>query len=336
MVVVRKLGGFGWVCAACVSLSWHQSDARSPQSSLRRTITAVYGRVKTRMREPMDDEDVPASPADMHEVERTSLVRAEMLVSMPDEHYQSIIAVTLDLIERRFSTMQGLVDVNSKDINLNPFLMLAMAPAYNIYSTFEVAEYTQNAKMYHGDATAFGKYVESRILPIFGVTEPIEKKRSPQTYSPIDAELTVEGNRYLATWKSGPWTMNQAHAHEMIQRLPQIHDETGSDIILGIFYGRLHKVNNKPALVARGTGDYFHVLIGKDFWEFVTGVTDAHMVVYRAIREAQARFAAAHGGKTFFEHFVEARLALSQSFRAEFDLIGEDDDMWEKIFEKAF
>lgn len=88
--------------------------------------------------------------------------------------YESIVQMTQDLLERRFQKMQEITDVTSNQVNINPFLMLAMAPAYNVFSPFEVAEYIQDSKMPHGDATAFGRYVEDRIFPIFGVGRPLE------------------------------------------------------------------------------------------------------------------------------------------------------------------
>jgi hypothetical protein len=68
----------------------------------------------------------------------------------------------------------------------------------------------------------------------------------------------------------------------------------------------------------------------------VTGVRNAHLGVFGAIREAQREFALAHGGKTFYEHLIEARLELSESFREAFDLVGAEDDMWEQIFKGSF
>lgn len=297
---------------------------------------------ETTLGDPLTAEDgelvdaTPASPTEVAFVEQTVLRRTRLLDEMPAEQLEGVVEVTLAMIQNRFAQMQRIVDVSSTHVNINPFLMLAMAPAYNIFSPFEAAEYTQNSKMPHGDATAFGKYVEAKIFPLFGVTEPPEKKADPALYSPIDAEISVEGIRYLTTWKSGPWTMNQAHANEMIRSFPKIHEQSGNDIVLGIFYGKRKRLNNKPALVARQTGVYFHVMVGKDLWEFVTGVRDAHLSILRAIREAQARFALEHGGKTFYEHMIEARLKLAQSFREEFDLVGADEDMWEMIFRKSF
>lgn len=264
------------------------------------------------------------------------LRRNRLRAQMPADRFDQVVERTRALLDGRLSKVQAMTDVASTDVNINPFLMLALAPAYNIFSPFEAAEYAQIAKLPHGDATAFGRYVEEKVFPIFGTRKPPEKAKNPRVYSSIDQELTVDRKRYLLTLKSGPWTMNQAHANEMIQTFPEIRAQSGCDLIIGITYGKKDRINNKPQLVRANTGDYVHVLVGQDLWEFVTGVRHAHLEVFRAIREAQRRFAKAHGGKTFYEHMIEARLALAESFRHAFGLIGAEDDMWEQIFEGSF
>lgn len=265
-----------------------------------------------------------------------ALSREVLEDAMPEDRFDEIVDETDKLLERRLKKARELIDAKSPDVNLNPFLMLALAPAYNIFSPFEAAEYLQNSKLHHGDATAFGKFIEDKILPPFGVSRPPEKTENPELYSPIDVETTVDGSRYLLSLKSGPWTMNQSHANEMINRFPEIHERTGNVLVIGIIYGTRSRLNNKPQLVERCTGDYTHTLVGHEFWEFMTGVRDAHKEIFRAIRAAQGRFAERHGGRTFFEQMIEARLALAASFRDAFDLEGEDAEMWEKIFEGSF
>jgi hypothetical protein len=265
-----------------------------------------------------------------------SLQRDHLADELATNVFEQVVAETDQLLERRLKKVRTLVDAKSTDVNLNPFLMLALAPAYNIFSPFEAAEYIQNSKLHHGDSTAFGKFVEDKILPPFGVAKPPEKATSPSLFSPIDVEATIEGQRYLISLKSGPWTMNQAHANEMINCFPKIHEETGAKLVIGIFYGTPERLNNKPKLVEDGTGEYTHTVVGREFWEFVTGVRDAHIKIFHAIRAAQGRFAARHGGKTYFEQMIEARLALAASFRSAFKLEGEEAEMWEKIFEGSF
>lgn len=274
------------------------------------------------------------------------LKRKSHLPKMLDDQFDSVVEVARGLLDRRFEKVRQLNDVASKDVNINPFLMLAMSPAYNIFSPYEAAEYAQNAKLPHGDATAFGKFVEDGIFPIFGATHPAEKPRGradaqarpgdARLFSPIDGEITVEGHRYLMTYKSGPWTMNQSHANEMVANFPEVHARTSCDIIIGITYGTRERVNNKPGLVMERTGSYVHTLVGRPLWEFITGVENAHLEVLRAIRAAQRQFALDHGGKTFFEHLIESRLQLSESIRKAFNLIGTSDDMWEQIFKGSF
>ncbi len=122
----------------------------------------------------------------------------------------------------------------------------------------------------------------------------------------------------------------------MVNCFPEIHEMTGATLVIGIVYGTRSRLNNKPSLVERGTGDYTHTLVGREFWEFMTGVRDAHKEVFRAIRAAQGRFSERHGGKTFYEQMIEARLSLAASFRDAFKLEGEEAEMWETIFEGSF
>lgn len=275
------------------------------------------------------DEAVPLVPP-------LDLRRKHLAPQMAPGCFDQVVERTRALLDSRLKKVRAMTNVASPDVNINPFLMLALAPAYNIFSPFEAAEYAQIAKLPHGDATAFGRYVEEKIFPIFGAARPPEKTENPRLFSSIDQELTVDGKRYLMTLKSGPWTMNQSHANEMIQTFPEIYAQTGCEVIIGITYGKRDRVNNKPALVRANTGEYVHVLVGQHLWEFVTGVERAHLEVFGAIRAAQREFAKAHGGKTFYEHMIEARLALAESFRSAFGLVGAEDDMWEQIFAGSF
>lgn len=100
----------------------------------------------------------------------------------------------------------------------------------------------------------------------------------------------VEGERYLMSIKAGPWTMNQSHAHAMVDKFPAIYDETGCQIMIGMLYGRYIDLDKNPALVenALGNPDWFDYLMGRDFWQFVSGVKNVHVHIFRAIREARA------------------------------------------------
>jgi hypothetical protein len=255
--------------------------------------------------------------------------------------YDRLVVETKSLLERRFDALAERFD-DIADTNFNPFLLLITAPVYNLYSPFEVAERLQLGKAFHGDDTAFGRFGEEKLLPLFGVTACSEKVKAVQEklggqWEPIDRELSVEGRRYLITVKSGPWTMNQSHANAMIDKLPAIHKQTGCPVILGIMYGKYENLNNKPALVETNLGNppWFDYLVGRDFWEFVSGVKDIHLEVFRAIRQAQKEFGEAHKDETFHEKLVANRLKIAASLRRAFN-VKEEEDFWQTLFNQMF
>ena len=170
-----------------------------------------------------------------------------------------------------------------------------------------------------------------------GCTTPPEKKPARDRWEPIDCDLTVDGRRYLISVKSGPATINQAGANAMADKFLAIHQETGAHVMIGVSYGRYADLTNKAALVERrlSNPDWFDYLVGRDFWEFVSGVKDVHREIFRAIRTAQKRFAEKHKDETFHEKLVSNRLKIAASLRGQFN-VDEDEDFWSTLFNNAF
>jgi len=263
-------------------------------------------------------------------------LREHLADQLDEAVFEQLVAETEAFLERRFQTLA--VEFDSIDkTNFNPFLLLITAPVYNTFSPFEVAERLQLAKAFHGDDTAFGKLAEDRFLQSFGCVRPLEKTAGAAAWEPIDVSFECEGQRYLVSVKSGPWTMNQAHANAMVDRFARIHEQTGANVMIGITYGRYENLNNKPMVVQRGLGDpeWFDYLIGGDFWEFISGVRDVHREIFRAIRTAQKRFAEKHKDETFHEKLVSNRLKIAASLRGQFN-VDEDEDFWSTLFNNAF
>ena len=173
---------------------------------------------------------------------------------------------TKDLLERRFSLLaEDFNDISQS--NFNPLLLLITAPVYNLFSPFEVAERLQLGKAFHGDDTAFGRFGEEKILPLFGAEECPEKAGGGPIWEPIDRQIVIDGTRYLFSIKAGPWTMNQSHANAMVANFPAIHEQTGCPVVIGVLYGKYEHLNNKPELVDNrlGAPKWFDYLVGRDF-----------------------------------------------------------------------
>lgn len=282
----------------------------------------------------LPEESLPVSEA----LRPRRFTRDSLATSLPDGAIEEFIEETYQFLNRRFQTLA--VDFNDiAKTNFNPFLLLITAPVYNTYSPFEVAERLQFAKAFHGDDTAFGRMAEERFLRVLGATPPPEKKIAEKKirWSAIDLEATIDGQRYLMSIKAGPWTMNQSHANEMVQHFQALREETDARIIIGITYGRYKNLNNKPLLVQKGLNepDWFDYLVGKDFWEFVSGVKDVHKEIFKAIRIAQKRFAAEHSDETFNELLIANRLKIASSLRKQFRVTA-DDDFWGTLFNSMF
>lgn len=266
--------------------------------------------------------------------------RPTLLDALPEDCRDRLQEETYLFLKRRFRELAEQFNDISKT-NFNPFLLLITAPVYNIYSPYEVAERLQLGKAFHGDDTAFGRMAEEKYLSIFGAKTPAEKSSQDadtrRRWSPIDLELTIDGQRNLMSIKAGPWTMNQSHAAEMIHQFQQLHEETGARILIGITYGRYKNLNNKPALVDRelGSPDWFDFFVGKDFWEYASGVRDVHRDMFAAIRIAQKRFADEHADRTFSERLIENRLLIASSLRKSFS-VRDDEDFWGTLFNAMF
>lgn len=263
-------------------------------------------------------------------------VRQDLRDDLDPTIYQSIIRETESLLGRRYQQLaEQFTDIS--DTNFNPFLLLITSPVYNTFSPLEVAERLQLGKAFHGDDTAFGRFGEEKLLPLFGAENPREKRLGGPAWEPIDKEIIVDGQRYLMSIKAGPWTMNQSHANGMIEKFPAIHEEANCPILIGMMYGRYGDLNNKPLLVEQGLNnpEWFDYLIGRDFWEFVSGVRDVHKHIFKAIRVAQRNFALAHQDETFQEKLIGNRLKIAASLRRKFN-VEEEEDFWVTLFNNMF
>jgi len=262
--------------------------------------------------------------------------RSKLKRSLAPEISESIVRETKLLLDRRFQKLA----VDFDDIsatNFNPLLLLITAPVYNLSSPFEVAERLQLGKAFHGDDTAFGRFGEEKLLPLFGAEEVAEKRGASPLWEPIDRQIVIDGTRYLLSIKAGPWTMNQAHANAMIANFPKIHSASHCPILLGILYGRYDQLNNKPELVQNrlGSPKWFDYLVGRDFWEFVSGVREVHRKLFVAIRKAQNVFAEEHGDETFHERLVANRIKIATSLRKKFN-VADEEDFWWTLFNNMF
>ena len=102
--------------------------------------------------------------------------------------FDSIVRETKLFLNRRFESLALDFDHIAKT-NFNPLLLLITAPVYNLFSPFEIAERLQLGKAFHGDDTAFGKFGEEKLLPLFSSQSCPEKLSGGAPWEPIDCQI---------------------------------------------------------------------------------------------------------------------------------------------------
>lgn len=291
--------------------------------------------------------------------------RVTLTEEVPAEVRTQLATAVLGLLNSRYAdyTKEGKY-TTIEGYDIHPFLLLALAPMYNVNSPYEVAQHVQISKSSHGDATAWGRFIEERVLRHFGWRTPAEKKdttiipdttmRRSVAWENIDQEHELDikdclsgaihrNRRILLSLKSGPATIKQGDKTGMAHQFPVAYRDAGANplVVLGVTYGRYERSNKKPdgIIADLNAPTWFDYMAGKDFWEFATGIRDFHIKVFSVIREAQRAFAAAHKDETFFEELVKARLKIASTFREQF-LAGaelrEGEDFWDALFKSAF
>lgn len=254
-------------------------------------------------------------------IERTSLVD-----ELPGASKEQVTDLVHRFCQRRINRVDELVSPDA--VRASPFLLMWTAAAYGLSSPRALAEHQQLGSLVHGDATAWADLMNKIYNTVFAFKQPPEKK-CQEIFSSIDGEREIEGRRILFSFKSGPLTMNRSHANEMINTFPAIHRQTNSPIVLGLEYGDCERGNGEAEKVIRDTsGNDVHLLVGKPFFEYVTGVRDAYGKLGRLIAGAASEF---YGGKSFDEHVMDSRGLLTKSLSKKYNIPKNGALTWEHI-----
>lgn len=169
----------------------------------------------------------------------------------------------------------GLADYRS-----NPYVLMTAANVMSLRDPGSFARFLFDSKLYMGLETSFGKSIESSLVGIYPLYQPVKWIDAPEkiaefdelvglsreekarvrinsVWREIDRSCVVGSRRYLTSIKSGPNTINDTQVDGMyssikknyLQWLNQTktnHPEVDSlDIVLGLTYGTDCTTNNK-------------------------------------------------------------------------------------------
>ena len=158
------------------------------------------------------------------------------------------------------------------DYRLNPYAITAIAGILDFDTSEEISEFIFGSKLYMSLETAFGKSVESIVLPIYpipsttaGWKEHPEKEREMKSdsrtedlvWQDVDKYCVIGDTAYITTVKSGPRTLNEDitdsikddianHSETWLEGTQKHHPDVEElNISIGLTYGTDNSTNNK-------------------------------------------------------------------------------------------
>lgn len=200
-----------------------------------------------------------------------------------DAVVQGVSAEVHAFLSRRVATVKTKI---SGVLNVNPFMLRAIKEVHSFSNLFSMTRYMFTTHLGSGDATAFGKMIDEKVLPtVFHTIRlgAVERRRQNMVASPFDdVDHVVEqpDGEFLLSLKASAWSIQHAQAMRLYDSFKAIGDFhlQRSGIVVGVFYGTSRDLTNKYSIL-RGADhkhtqqhvplDYVTVKAGKDFWSWL-------------------------------------------------------------------
>lgn len=232
---------------------------------------------------------------------------------------QDVRKLWTDRIIREFLQTQyeNLRSLTLNDLDINVLL----AKALGFTSTEEAVEFYVYQRITRSAVTSWGQGALEDLCIVSGSEEIPRDENVSVSGKAFDMKKQKQEETYYIQLKSGPNTMNVGMVNSLNDMIEEIEDKHRDAIgILGMTYGRPQQVSSQ----IRGNLNDFDekALIGKEFWEFLTGdenyYYDLIARIDRISKEASEQF-----DRTFLEAVDDKIEELSQEWEAEYGARGE-------------
>lgn len=174
----------------------------------------------------------------------------------------------------------------SKVLNVNPFLMRALADFHQIKDQLSLAQYLLTTHLAAGHSTSFGLMIDKQVLPqVFGTKRLDSSCRdippyNKEIFDDIDHLIQRKDGEYLLSLKAGAWTIQHGQAMGLYRHFLALGEQgyKSQGIVVGVFYGHKGLLTNKYRIV-KGENvrhqtemqklDYVDVKAGTAFWSWL-------------------------------------------------------------------
>ena len=219
-----------------------------------------------------------------------------------------------EFLQRRAHTVAKL---RLTDLDINPFLLRVLAKELKLHSAKAIVRWLVYQRLERGTVTSFGTCLQE-IARLFSEGSAVEG---------ADVLKRHKGRPHHIQVKSGPNTIPKEMAVRITQLLQSAQRRNrGSVALLGMCYGSQERVSS---IVKKYVGVDW--LVGKEFWEFVSGQPDCVLEIYKIAARVGATFRD-QKGKRLSDIVNQKIKELTLQFENEYGKSGER--MWRAILDK--
>lgn len=212
--------------------------------------------------------------------------------------------------------LKSIVDLSAWDLTINPFLIAAVRSQLKMETAYDLATWLVRQRVERGMVTGFGMTLQ-KIAKEFSNEKPLPN---------LTMRVNKEGVMYNFMIKSGPNPYSMQAAKNMQRILLESQKiDPGSVPIFAMCYGDDESISG---VVKAHMGAVKH-MIGKDFWEFISGDPGCQKKILRIASEVGRNYKDNMGNS--LDQVIEAKIKYVE--RELVKLYGGENDFWKNVMD---
>jgi hypothetical protein len=238
-------------------------------------------------------------------------------MALSEEVRTKVRAIFGDFLRRRIETIQGL---KLRDFNINPFLFRLLAEQMGLRDARAIVRFLLHERFERGAVTSAGDMFQ-KLAAIFCEPTGVEG---------ADLLKRKEGRYYYIQVKAGPNTVDKDACIKLSHDLRSAQRRhLGSITVFGMAYGTEEQISS----IVRNYLDVDMMLIGEQFWEFISDDPDCLKELYEIAGEVGRTFRDKRG-RTIAQLLQEKYEQLVREFEETYGSGG--DEMWRRLLQKGW
>jgi hypothetical protein len=222
-----------------------------------------------------------------------------------------------EFLKRRIDIIQRL---KLKDFNINPFLFRLLSEQLGLKDARSIVEFLLSERFERGATTSAGDMFQ-KLAGIFCEPTGVEG---------ADLMKRKEGRYYYIQIKAGPNTVDKDACQKLSRDLRSAQRRhRGAITLFGMAYGSPDQISS----IVQKYLDVDEMLIGREFWEFISDDPDCLQELYEIAGEVARTFRDKRG-RTIAQLLKDKLEELTKEFEETYGTEG--DEMWQQLLQKGW